>query len=186
MDQQLRGSPGRPSVFLRFAVVGLLLSPAILTVVLLRRVLSTPATILLRRRCSAATTTEATARALAVTTELRVEATWCSTALLVALAELATAVATLTIATGSAASSTTTLAALVSTKHATRRCVRTLLLDVGGGDNLGGQVKPLAEVVETLRGQGVVVPLPGELSLKVAAGSERLACLDDLKICQYR
>ena len=29
--------------------------------------------------------------------------------------------------------------------------MRTLLLDVGGGDNLGGEVQPLAEVVKTLR-----------------------------------
>jgi hypothetical protein len=58
-----------------------------------------------------------------------------------------------------------------------------LLLDVGCRDNLSGKVKPLAKVVETLRGQGVVVPLPGELSLEVAAGGERLACLDDLNGC---
>lgn len=35
--------------------------------------------------------------------------------------------------------------------------MRALLLDVGGGDNLRGQVEPLAQVVETLGGQGVVV-----------------------------
>jgi hypothetical protein len=58
--------------------------------------------------------------------------------------------------------------------------VRTLLLDVCSGDNLGGEMEPLAEVVETLRGEGVVVPLPGELGLEEATGCERLACLDDL------
>lgn len=56
----------------------------------------------------------------------------------------------------------------------------TLLLDVSRGDNLGGQVKPFAEVVEALGGQGVVVVLPGELSLEVAARGEGLASLDDL------
>ena len=60
--------------------------------------------------------------------------------------------------------------------------MRSLLLDVGGRDNLSGEVKPFAEVVETLRGQGVVVPLPGELGLDVAAGGERLARLDDEEV----
>jgi hypothetical protein len=58
--------------------------------------------------------------------------------------------------------------------------VRTLLLDVGLGNDLGGEVEPLAEVVKTLGGEGVVVPLPGELGLEVAAGSQGLASLDDL------
>lgn len=56
----------------------------------------------------------------------------------------------------------------------------TLLLDVGGGDNLGGEVEPLAEIVKTLGGEGVVVVLPRELGLDVAAGVQRLASLDDL------
>ena len=57
-----------------------------------------------------------------------------------------------------------------------------LLLDVGGGDDLSGEMEPLAEVVETLGGQGVVVPLPGELSLDIAARSQRLAGLDDKEV----
>lgn len=57
-----------------------------------------------------------------------------------------------------------------------------LLLDVGGGNDLGGEVKPLAQVVETLGGEGVVVVLPGELSLDIAAGVERLASLDDEEV----
>ena len=57
-----------------------------------------------------------------------------------------------------------------------------LRLDVRSGNNLGGQVQPLAEVVETLGGQGVVVPLPGELGLDIAAGGERLARLDDEQV----
>lgn len=35
--------------------------------------------------------------------------------------------------------------------------MRALLLDVGSGNDLGGQVEPLAQVVETLGGEGVVV-----------------------------
>lgn len=57
-----------------------------------------------------------------------------------------------------------------------------LLLDVGGRNDLGGEVKPLAEVVETLGGEGVVVVLPRELSLDIAAGVERLAGLDDEEV----
>ena len=58
--------------------------------------------------------------------------------------------------------------------------MRALLLDVGLGNDLGGEVEPLAEVVKTLGGEGVVVPLPRELGLEVAAGSQGLASLDDL------
>jgi hypothetical protein len=64
------------------------------------------------------------------------------TALLATL--LATAVAALTGSTG------TTLAALLTAHHAAGGSVGTLLLDVGGGDNLGGEVEPLTEVVQTL------------------------------------
>lgn len=59
--------------------------------------------------------------------------------------------------------------------------MRALLLDVRLGDNLGGEVEPFAEVVETLRGEGVVVPLPRELGLEVAARGEGLGSLDDLE-----
>jgi hypothetical protein len=51
---------------------------------------------------------------------------------------------------------------------------------VGGRDDLGGEVEPLAEVAEAGLSQGVVVVLPRELGLDVAAGGERLARLDDL------
>lgn len=86
---------------------------------------------------------------------------------------LAAAVATL------AGSAGTTLTVLTA-EHAAGRSVGALLLDVGGGDNLGGEVQPLAEVVQTLGGEGVVVVLPRELGLDVAAGVQRLASLDDL------
>jgi hypothetical protein len=43
-------------------------------------------------------------------------------------------------------------------------------------------MEPFAEIVETLGSQGVVVVLPRELSLEVAAGGERLASLDDIKV----
>jgi hypothetical protein len=58
--------------------------------------------------------------------------------------------------------------------------VGALLLDVRLGHDLSREVEPLAEVVETLGGEGVVVPLPGELGLEVAARGEGLASLDDL------
>lgn len=49
-----------------------------------------------------------------------------------------------------------------------------------GWDDLSGQVEPFAKVVESLGGEGVVVPLPGELGLEVATRGEGLAGLDDL------
>lgn len=138
----------------------------------LRPCTALPTTIvLLRRRGSTTATAEAT------TGELGVEATRGTTLLLLAI--LTAAVATLAVATGATTSTTTALA--VTTEHAARGSVRALLLDVGLGDDLGGEVQPLAEVVKTLGGEGVVVPLPGELGLEVAAGSQGLASLDDLE-----
>jgi hypothetical protein len=58
--------------------------------------------------------------------------------------------------------------------------VRALGLDVCLGNDLGGEMKPFAEVVETFWGQSVVVPLPGELGLDIATGIEGLESLDDL------
>jgi len=55
-----------------------------------------------------------------------------------------------------------------------------LLLDVGCRHDLSRQVKPFSEVIEALGGQGVVVVLPGESGLEVAAGSEGLAGFDHL------
>lgn len=123
-------------------------------------------------------TAAATAKA---TTELWVEAAW-STTLLV-LAELAAAVATLAVTTWAATATTTTLTVLAA-HHAAWRSVRALLLDVGLGDDLGWEMEPLAEVVEALGGEGVVVPLPRELGLEVAARGKGLAGLDDLEDCQ--
>ena len=78
--------------------------------------------------------------------------------------------------------------------------MRALLLDVGGRDNLSGEVQPFTEVVKTLAivrivfsflcdkgetnlgGEGVVVVLPRELGLDVAAGVERLAGLDHVEV----
>ena len=55
-----------------------------------------------------------------------------------------------------------------------------LLLDMCCRDDLGGQVKPFAQVVEAFGGQSVVVVLPGELGLEIAARGKGLASLDDL------
>lgn len=57
-----------------------------------------------------------------------------------------------------------------------------LLLDVGGWDNLSWEVEPLAEVIETLWGEGVVVVLPGELSLDISTGGEGLKSLDHVEV----
>lgn len=92
------------------------------------------------------------------------------------------ALAVTTVATTATAAEGPPLAALLLAHHATGRGVRPLLLDVGGRDNLGGKVKPLAEVVETLGGEGVVVVLPRELGLDVAARGQGLAGLDDEQV----
>lgn len=95
-----------------------------------------------------------------------------------ALLALRLTTAVTTVTTG--ASTGGVAAATLVTHHATRRSVRALLLDVGGRDDLSREVEPLAEVVETLGGEGVVVVLPGELGLEVAPGGQGLAGLDDL------
>ena len=59
--------------------------------------------------------------------------------------------------------------------------MRALLFDVSCGDDLSWQVEPFSEVFETFGGQGVVVVLPGEPGLEVAAGGQGLAGFDDLE-----
>lgn len=117
--------------------------------------------------------------------QLRVEFTRSAT--LLALASITATVTTLTVATVTTVTTTATtertaLTLTLATQHAAGRNVRLLLLDVGSRDDLGRQVQPLAEVVETLGGQGVVVPLPGELGLDVAAAGQRLESLDDKEV----
>lgn len=46
-------------------------------------------------------------------------------------------------------------------------------------------MKPFTEVIEALRSEGVIVPLPGELGLEVSAGSQRLTSLDNLRPLAY-
>jgi hypothetical protein len=58
--------------------------------------------------------------------------------------------------------------------------MRALLLDMGCRDDLGRQVEPFAQIVETFRCERVVIVLPGELSLEVATGGQGLAGFDDL------
>ena len=41
---------------------------------------------------------------------------------------------------------------------------------------------PLAEVLDTLRGEDVVIPLPGELGLHKSLGRKALHGLDDLQV----
>lgn len=97
--------------------------------------------------------TTSTAKA---TTELGLELARSAT--LALLAGVTSSVAITVTAT--AATATTTPLTVVTTEHASGRSVRALLLDVCLGHNLGREVEPFTEVVETLGGQGVVVPLP--------------------------
>lgn len=60
--------------------------------------------------------------------------------------------------------------------------MRSLLLNVRGWNDFSRKMKPFAKVVETLRGEGVVVILPGELSLDVTTRRERLASLDNVEV----
>lgn len=101
---------------------------------------------------------------------------------LLALAGVPTPVSTLTVTTVATTATAEGPPLTVTAHHATGRRVRALLLDVRGGDDLGGEVQPLAEVVDALGGQRVVVVLPRELSLDITAGIERLASLDDEEV----
>jgi hypothetical protein len=47
-------------------------------------------------------------------------------------------------------------------------------------------MEPFAEIVEALGGEGIVVPLPGELCLDVSTRAERLHSLDDLYTLQEK
>jgi hypothetical protein len=93
------------------------------------------------------------------------------------LVTVLTAAVALTVTAGGAVSATLTASTVAggAASGASR-------LGVGDGDNLSGEVEPLAEVSETLVGEGVVVPLPRELGLDVALRGERLHGLDDLKV----
>jgi hypothetical protein len=102
---------------------------------------------------------------------------------LLALTSITSSVTTLTVTTvATTAAAEGSALALTLTQHASGRNVGLLLLDVGSRDDLGGQVKPLSKVVETLGGQSVVVPLPRELSLDVAAAGQGLQSLDDIEV----
>lgn len=88
--------------------------------------------------------------------QLRVELAG-GTTLLATLTSITTSVATLAVTTALTTATAEGAATLLLTEHATRGSVRALLLDVGSRNDLGGQVEPLAQVVETLGGEGVVV-----------------------------
>lgn len=90
-----------------------------------------------------------------VVSQLRVELAR-GTALL-ALTSITSSVATLTVATVATATATERSAALLVAEHTAGGSVGSLLLDVRSGNDLGGKVEPLSEVVETLRSEGVIV-----------------------------
>jgi len=137
----------------------------------------------LRSGRSTAATTEST-------TESRCEFTR-STAFLALTTIITTTISTLAVATittvasittWAATTSSTALTTVVTTHHTTRRSMAALLFDMRSWHDLSGQVKPFAQVVEALGGESVVVVLPGELGLEVAAGGEGLASLDDVEV----
>lgn len=107
----------------------------------------------LRRGSSATATSEAT-------TELGLELSG-STALtlLAGITATVSLTVTATLATTATTAAATALT-VVTAEHATWGSVGALLLDVRLGHNLGREVEPLAEVVKTLGGEGVVVVLP--------------------------
>jgi hypothetical protein len=111
---------------------------------------------------------------------------WCT--FLALTASIASTVTSLTITTISvtttAAASTERLALTltITAHHTTRRSMGSLLLDVGSRDNLSGEMEPFAEIIETLWGESVVVVLPAELGLDVAARGKRLASLDNVEV----
>jgi hypothetical protein len=114
------------------------------------------------------------------------EFSWSTT--LLALSSITPAVSSLAITTLSTTTAATTSkwlalwAITLTTHHSTRRSMRALLLDVSCWDNLGWEMEPLAEVVEALWGEGVVVVLPRELGLDVSTGGQRLASLHNVKV----
>jgi hypothetical protein len=101
---------------------------------------------------------------------------------LLALTSLTAPVAALPVTTVATATAAEPPLTALLAQHATGRGVRPLLLNVGSRNDLGGEVQPLAEVVETLGGESVVVVLPRELGLDVAAGGQGLAGLDDIEV----
>jgi len=131
------------------------------------------------RRSSTTSTAEST-------TELRSKLSrWCTLLAVTSITSAVTSFAVTSISVATTAATSTerlALALALPTHHATRRSVRSLLLDMRCGDNFSGKMEPFAEIVKTLRSESVVVVLPRELSLDVAAGGERLAGLDDEEI----
>ena len=46
-------------------------------------------------------------------------------------------------------------------------------------------MEPFPKIIKALRGERVVVPLPGKASFEVATGGQRLAGLDYLEECEW-
>ena len=55
----------------------------------------------------------------------------------------------------------------------------------GGGDSVGRNVEVFTEVVNSLVGEEIVVPLPRELVLDEASGLERLHNLDNVEVGDF-
>lgn len=53
---------------------------------------------------------------------------------------------------------------------------------MGSGDDLGGEVKVLSEVLETLVSEGVEVPLPAELGVDETLGGQAVDCDEEFEV----
>ena len=60
--------------------------------------------------------------------------------------------------------------------------MRALLLNVRSRNNLSRKMKPLPQIIEALRGEGIIIVLPGKAGFNISAGSKRLASFDHLLI----
>jgi hypothetical protein len=131
---------------------------------------------LLQKALNCLRSRSSTTSAAKATTELGLElAGGTALSLLAGITAAVAVTVTTTVTATSTTASTTALAVLAAAEHAPGRS-RALLLNVGLGNDLGGKVEPFTEVVETLGGEGVVVPLPREAGLEVTARGQRLAC----------
>lgn len=138
-----------------------------------------PPVLRLRRRSSPTATTKAA-------TELGSEVARGTT--LLALASIASSVAALTVTSvtsvtvATATAAEPALATALLAHHATWGGVRPLLLDVCGRNDLGGEMEPLPEVVQTLRGERIVKVAPRVPGLDVASAVQRLHCFYDPEV----
>jgi hypothetical protein len=109
------------------------------------------------------------------TSELGTELAWCA----ILLSTIVSPTVVLAVATGSAVGPLTTTAAAASSPLSGARANG---LAMCLWDDFCRKVEPFAEVLESLGGKGVIVPLPREPRLDVTARGEGLKHLDHLEV----